>query len=356
MDDERCVAEKADELVHHIGEQRLVLEKLIGQAVDRQRLGRHAALGIEVLVECLAGGYPVDQLDAADLDQAITVKWIETRRLRIEHDFAHEASGAGAVVLPSPLLSSGSRAGRFADARLRITGAGILLTARRMSRTCARAWSKSRELSKIKSARRRFSASGSCLARMAANFSSVMPGRSKARWRCISAGAETTTTASQRHPVRRSNSNGTSSTTTSAPRACASAKNLSVKILTSGCTMASSLASAAVVQHHAGKLGAVHLSADRVDPGNAAQWRHGFAFIERVHDGIGIVHRNAGFGKKPRRRRFPHAQRTGQAQNKRPIAGLAGKATVPFCRRNPNTCMSGRPKTVKYSPSTRSNN
>ena len=85
---------KPDELVHHIGEQRLVLEKFVGQAVDRQRLGRHAALGIEVLVERLTGGNPVDQFDAADLDQAIALKWIETRRFRIEHNFAHECFGA----------------------------------------------------------------------------------------------------------------------------------------------------------------------------------------------------------------------------------------------------------------------
>ena len=127
MDDERCVSQKGDELVHHVGEQRLVLEKFIGQAVDRQRLGRHAALGIEVLVERLAGGYPVHQLDAADLDQAITLKWIETRRLRIEHDFAHEGFG---VLLGRPCCRRSAN---------HLRRRGILLTARRMSRTCARA-------------------------------------------------------------------------------------------------------------------------------------------------------------------------------------------------------------------------
>ena len=89
---------------------------------------------------------------------------------------------------------------------------GIVATARRIARTWARAASKPCEVSTTKSARRRFSASGICLARMASNFSSVMPGRSRTRSRWTSAGAETTTTASQRWSPPVSNSSGMSST------------------------------------------------------------------------------------------------------------------------------------------------
>mmetsp|Transcript_10302 Transcript_10302/g.25549 ORF Transcript_10302/g.25549 Transcript_10302/m.25549 type:complete len:339 (-) Transcript_10302:76-1092(-) len=47
-----------------------------------------------------------------------------------------------------------------------------------------------------KSARLRFSASGSCCETMNSNFSAVIPPRRSTRSRCVSAGAETTTTAS----------------------------------------------------------------------------------------------------------------------------------------------------------------
>ena len=48
----------------------------------------------------------------------------------------------------------------------------------------------------MKSARRRFSASGICLAIMAASFASVMPGRAAIRAFCTSSGAVTSSTAS----------------------------------------------------------------------------------------------------------------------------------------------------------------
>ena len=70
----------------------------------------------------------------------------------------------------------------------------------------------------MKSARRRFSASGICLARIASNFSVVMPGRASTRARCTSGGAETTTTASTRLSPPVSNSSGMSSTATFSPR------------------------------------------------------------------------------------------------------------------------------------------
>ena len=74
-------------------------------------------------MEGLAGGYPVDQLDAADLDQAMAVQRIETRGLGIEHNLAHESSQTAA-----------SNVAHESAARPR-----ILATTRRMSRTWARA-------------------------------------------------------------------------------------------------------------------------------------------------------------------------------------------------------------------------
>src|SRR5271156_162772 len=227
MDDERCVPEKGNQIVRHFGEEGLILEEFLAQPVNRECFRRHAALGIEVSVEGLAGRYAIDQLDAADLDQTMAVQRIKTRGLGIEHNFAHNRPRAGRVAYESPALSR------------------ILATTWRMSRTWARACSNDCELSTIKSARCRFSASGSCLAMSAENFSSVIPGRSKARRRCSSGGAETTTTASQQSWPAVSNSSGTSSTTTDAPPPCASTRNLSLAFLPTGSTMASSRAIAA---------------------------------------------------------------------------------------------------------------
>ena len=53
--DKRGVAEKGDELVHPVGEQRLVLEEVDRQPVNLERPLRHVALRIEVAVEHLAG-------------------------------------------------------------------------------------------------------------------------------------------------------------------------------------------------------------------------------------------------------------------------------------------------------------
>src|SRR5208283_604077 len=92
VDDQRRIAEKGDQVLGHLGEKQLVFEEIVAEAVDGKRLRRHAALRIEIGVEGLAGGYPVDQLDAADLDQAMAVQRIETRGLGIEHNLAHENS------------------------------------------------------------------------------------------------------------------------------------------------------------------------------------------------------------------------------------------------------------------------
>ena len=90
VDHQRRVAEKSDQIVGDLGEEQLVLEEFLAQAVNRHRLGRHAALGIEIAMKSLARRYAVDQLDAADLDQAMALERIKPRRFGIEHDFAHD--------------------------------------------------------------------------------------------------------------------------------------------------------------------------------------------------------------------------------------------------------------------------
>src|SRR5262245_21969158 len=227
--DQRRLADERDEVVGDLGEQRFVLEKINGEAVDGGGLGRHVALGINVDVEMLTGRDTVDQLDTADLDQAMTLKGIEPRGLGVEHDLAHFR------LLQYVTLGGANQRRRF----------GIVATASRRARPCARAASNPSEVSTTKPARARFSASGICLARMASSFSMVMPGRSSTRARWTSGGADTTTTASTRRSPPVSNRSGISSTATFSPRAFASAIRRRSASCTSGCTIASSRASAA---------------------------------------------------------------------------------------------------------------
>lgn len=64
-----------------------------------------------------------------------------------------------------------------------------------------------------RSARRRFSASGICLARILARRAGVIPGRARTRWRWMKPGALTTTTRSHSRWEEPSSSSGTSRTT-----------------------------------------------------------------------------------------------------------------------------------------------
>lgn len=92
MDDQRRLAEKLQHVVDHLDEAGLVGQERIGDAVDGERLGRNAAVRVEIALETLSGGNVVDQLDAADLDDPVTAAGIETGRFRVEADLTHALS------------------------------------------------------------------------------------------------------------------------------------------------------------------------------------------------------------------------------------------------------------------------
>src|SRR5579863_1338161 len=89
MRDELGVAQKSHELFRFVGEQRLVVEKLAGQAVNLERLLRHVALRIEVTVKGLAGREAIDEFNAANFDQAIPLHGIKSSGLGVKNDLAH---------------------------------------------------------------------------------------------------------------------------------------------------------------------------------------------------------------------------------------------------------------------------
>ena len=89
VDDELRAAHVLEKLGGDLGEARLVLEELVGDAVDAQRALLHCPLGVDVAVEMVPGEAPGDQLDAADLDDPVPEPRVETGRFGVEDDLSH---------------------------------------------------------------------------------------------------------------------------------------------------------------------------------------------------------------------------------------------------------------------------
>jgi hypothetical protein len=57
--------------------------------VHLERLARHAAFGVDVLVIGAAGGQVVEQLDRADFDDAVAFGGLKPGGFGVENDFTH---------------------------------------------------------------------------------------------------------------------------------------------------------------------------------------------------------------------------------------------------------------------------
>ena len=93
-------SEELEELVDDVLEERLVLQEIAGQAVHRYGVAVDVALGIEIAVKLAAGRDAVDDLDAAELDQAIPVGVVEARGLRVDDDLAQHLPVPGNTRAP----------------------------------------------------------------------------------------------------------------------------------------------------------------------------------------------------------------------------------------------------------------
>ena len=71
MHDQHGAFDEADEIVGALMEARLGRQELDGEPVHLVGLLRHVALGVEVAMPHFSGRNAVDQLDAADLDDAM---------------------------------------------------------------------------------------------------------------------------------------------------------------------------------------------------------------------------------------------------------------------------------------------
>src|SRR5690606_1223682 len=126
----------------------------------------HRPLGIEIGVKATAGRDVVDEFDATDLDDPIA-QWAESGGFGIEDDFARHRARASAFSFSISAATSASVA------------------------------SIAPEVSITKSARAFFWDCGICRARMASSFSTLKPGRARARWRWIASSTVITITRSR---------------------------------------------------------------------------------------------------------------------------------------------------------------
>ena len=71
VDHHLSATDKIQQITDDRLEQRLVTQERIGESVDAQGVGMAGPLRIDVQVQLAAGRTPVDQLDTADLDDAV---------------------------------------------------------------------------------------------------------------------------------------------------------------------------------------------------------------------------------------------------------------------------------------------
>ena len=82
-------ADIGQEIIDNIGKTGLVLEKLVGNAVNLDGTGIDDTIRLQVDMEIVAGETAINQLDAADLDNPVILLRLEARGFRIENDLPH---------------------------------------------------------------------------------------------------------------------------------------------------------------------------------------------------------------------------------------------------------------------------
>src|SRR5262249_42727111 len=87
---QRCRTDEIDQLIDDFRKVRLVAQELAREPVHRNGIGPNTAARIDVAMKGLSAWDAVDQLDAADLDQPVTLIRIKPGCLGIEHDFPHD--------------------------------------------------------------------------------------------------------------------------------------------------------------------------------------------------------------------------------------------------------------------------
>ena len=88
MHDQHGAFDEGQQLFHAITKERLVAQKLRGEAVHLVGALGHLTLRVQMAMPGAARRDGVDQFDTADLDNAMALARLETRGLRIENNLA----------------------------------------------------------------------------------------------------------------------------------------------------------------------------------------------------------------------------------------------------------------------------
>ena len=94
MDDEDVLGDEVKKGLGDLGEKRLVLEEVARKTVDGLGFSRNVALWIYEAVVFAPCRNPVEEFDAADLDQPVALARIESGRFGVQNDFAHVGTPA----------------------------------------------------------------------------------------------------------------------------------------------------------------------------------------------------------------------------------------------------------------------
>jgi hypothetical protein len=86
VDDQFRIPDEVQELVSHIGKAWLISEKFIGDAMNPDRFFVDEPIRLQVNMESPVGGPPVQQFEAADLDDPMPLDGIKARRFSIQDD------------------------------------------------------------------------------------------------------------------------------------------------------------------------------------------------------------------------------------------------------------------------------
>src|SRR3984957_10002895 len=105
MDHQRIVADEGQELRRDVREESLRSESRGRVAVHAKSIVRHVTFGVDQRMVDDPRRYLVDDLNAADFDQAMTVSRAQAGRLRVENDFAHQRSTLRPI-MPATLRNS----------------------------------------------------------------------------------------------------------------------------------------------------------------------------------------------------------------------------------------------------------
>ncbi len=93
VDHEFGAFHEGEEFRRDVGERRLRGEELVGDAVHRERARVDFAVRLQVAMPVAAGRPAVHELDAADLDDAVTFRDLESGRFGVKDDLAHGTKG-----------------------------------------------------------------------------------------------------------------------------------------------------------------------------------------------------------------------------------------------------------------------